>query len=88
MRRRKSAAWGKLKAANQEEQIHTWRNFKNLFGTPPPQKKSYVWTYHENYLCQQNIKLWQFTPEEFDVALRKIKNRRAAGLDEIPPEVW
>ncbi len=24
----------------------------------------------------------------FDSVLRKIKNRKAAGLDEIPPEVW
>ena len=26
--------------------------------------------------------------EELDSVLRKIKNRKAAGLDEIPPEVW
>ena len=26
--------------------------------------------------------------EELDSVLRKIKNREAAGLDEIPPEVW
>ena len=25
---------------------------------------------------------------ELDSVLRKIKNRKAAGLDEIPPEVW
>ena len=29
-----------------------------------------------------------FTQEELDSVLRKIKNRKAAGLDEIPPEVW
>ena len=29
-----------------------------------------------------------FTQEELDLVLRKIKNRKAAGLDEIPPEVW
>ena len=34
------------------------------------------------------IKLRPFTQEEFDSVLRKIKNRKAAGLDEIPPEVW
>ena len=27
-------------------------------------------------------------PEKLDSVLRKIKNRKAAGLDEIPPEVW
>ena len=26
--------------------------------------------------------------EELDSVLRKIKNRKAAGLDEIPLEVW
>ena len=37
---------------------------------------------------QLDIKLGPFTQEELDSVLRKIKNRKAAGLDEIPPEVW
>ena len=37
---------------------------------------------------QVDIKQGQFTQEELDSVLRKIKNRKAAGLDEIPPEVW
>ena len=36
---------------------------------------------------QVDIKLGQFTPE-LDSVLRKIKNRKAAGLDEILPEIW
>ena len=36
----------------------------------------------------QDIKLGQFIQEEFDVALTKLKDRKAAGLDEIQPEVW
>ena len=36
---------------------------------------------------QLDIKLGPFT-QELDLVLRKIKNRKAAGLDEIPPEVW
>ena len=36
---------------------------------------------------QLDIKLGPFTQEELDLAQRKIKNRKAAGL-EIPPEVW
>ena len=36
---------------------------------------------------QLDIKQGQFTQEEVDVVLTKIKNRKAAGLDEIPPEV-
>ena len=35
-----------------------------------------------------DIKLRPFTQEELDSVLRKIRNRKAAGLDEIPPEVW
>ena len=51
---------------------------------------------------QERIKLWKqhfknllgntpkgpFTQEELNSVLRKIKNGKAAGLDEIPPEVW
>ena len=36
---------------------------------------------------QLEIKLGQFTQEELNSVLRKIKNRKATGLDEIPPEV-
>ena len=32
--------------------------------------------------------LGQFTQEELDSILRKIKDSKATGLDEIPPEVW
>ena len=31
---------------------------------------------------------WKSKDEELDSVLRKIKNRKAAGLDEIPPEEW
>ena len=37
---------------------------------------------------QLDIKLRPFTQEELDSILRKIKNRKTAGLDEILPEVW
>ena len=37
---------------------------------------------------QLDIKLGWFTEGELDVVLTKIKNRKAAGLSEIPPEVW
>ena len=36
---------------------------------------------------QPDIKLGQFTQEKLNVVLTKIKNRKAAGLDEKPPEV-
>ena len=35
-----------------------------------------------------DIKLGPFTEEELDSVLRKIITRKAAGLDELPPEVW
>ena len=39
-------------------------------------------------ICNQlDIKLGQFKQEELDSVLRKVENRKAAGLDEIPPEV-
>ena len=37
---------------------------------------------------QLDVKLGQLTQEELDSVLRKMKHRKAAGLDEIPPEVW
>ena len=33
---------------------------------------------------QLDIKIGPFTQEELDSELRKVKNRKAAGLDEIP----
>ena len=36
---------------------------------------------------QLDIKIGQFTQEKLDSVLRKIKNKKAAGLDEIPPEL-
>ena len=37
---------------------------------------------------QLGIKQGPFTLEELDSVLRKIKNRKATGLNEIPPEIW
>ena len=64
--------------------MQLWKqHFKNLLGNP--QKVT-----HEpitKIICKQlDIKLGQFT-QELDSVLRKIKNRKAVGLDEIPPEV-
>ena len=41
-----------------------------------------------NYSHKLDIKLGPFTQEELDSVLRKNKDRKAAELDEIPPEVW
>ena len=47
-----------------------------------------TWKPTESNISKQlDIKLGPFT-KELNLVLRKIKNRKAAGLDEIPPEVW
>ena len=84
--RRKSTAKTKLKATNQQERIKLWKqHFDNLLANPPK-------VTHEPIMGiiskQLDIKLGPFTLEELDSVLRKIKNRKAARLDEIPPEVW
>ena len=84
--RRKSTAKAKLKATSQQERIKLWKqHFENLLGNPPK-------VTHEQIMRiiskQLDIKLGPFTLEELDSVLRKIKNRKATGLDEICPEVW
>ena len=83
---RKRTAKAKLKATSQQDQMHLWKqHFENLLGNPQE-------VTHEPIMRiiskQLDIKLGPFTQEELDLVLRKIKNRKAAGLDEIPPEVW
>ena len=84
--RRKNTAKAKLKAANQPERIKLWKqHFENLLGNPPKITHEPITRIISKQL---DIKLGPFTQEELDSVLRKIKNRKAAGLDEIPPEVW
>ena len=86
MSRRKSTAKANLKATSQQDRMHRWKqHFQNLLGNPPK-------VTHEPIMriinTQLDIKQEPFTQEELDSVLRKIKNRKAAGLHEIPPEVW
>ena len=74
--RRKSTAKAQLKAANQQERIKLG-NQPKVMHEPITRIIS----------VQLDIKLGPFT-QELDSVLRKIKNRKAAGLDEIPTEVW
>ena len=81
---RKSTAKAKLKAANQER-IKLWKqHFENLLANPPNITQEPITRIISKQL---DIKLGPFTKEELDSVLRKIENRKAAGLDEIPPEV-
>ena len=84
--RRKNTAKAKLQAANQQERMKLWKqHFENLLGNPPKITHEPITRIISKQL---DIKLGPFTQEELDSVLRKIKNRKAAGLDEIPPEVW
>ena len=83
--RRKSTVKAKLKAANQQERIKLWKqHLGNLLGKPPKVTHEPITRIISKQL---DIKLGPFT-QELDSVLRRIKNRKAAGLDEIPPEVW
>ena len=89
--RQSTIAWqtinkAKLKAANQQERIKQLKqHFENLLGDPPKITHEPI----TRIICKQmDIKLGPFTQEELGSVPRKIKNRKAAGLDEIPPEVW
>ena len=86
MSRRKSTAKAKLKAISQQERIHLWKqHFENLLGNPP----KVIYEPITRIVSKQlDIKVGPFTQEELDSVLRKIKNRKAAGLDEIPVDVW
>ena len=84
--RRKITAKAKLKAANQQERIKLWKqHIENLLGNQPKVTHEPITRIISKQL---DIKLGPFTQEELDSVLRKIKNRKAAVLDEIPPEVW
>ena len=83
--RRNSTAKAKLKTTNQQERIKLWKqHFQNLLENPPKVTHEPITRIISKQL---DIKLGPFTPE-LDSVPRKIKNRKAAGLDEIPPEVW
>ena len=84
--RRKSTAKAILKAANQQERIKLRKqHFENQLGNPPKVAHEPITRIISKQL---DIKLGPFTQEELNSVLRKIKNRKAAELDEIPPEVW
>ena len=84
--RRKGTAKAKLKATSQQERIHLWKqHFENLLRNPPKVTHEPITRIISKQL---DLKLGPFTQEEPNSVLRKIKNRKAARLDEIPPEVW
>ena len=86
MSRRKSTAKAKLKPTSQEERIQLWKqHFENLLGNPSNVSHETITRIIKE---QFDIEVRHFTQEELDSVLRKIKNRKAARLDEILPDVW
>ena len=84
--RKKSTTKAKLRATNQQERIKLWKqHFENLLGNPPKVTHEPITRIISKQL---GIKLGLFTLEELDSVLRKIKNRKAAGPEEIPLEEW
>ena len=83
---RKSTVKAKLNAANQQESIKLWKqHFENQLANPLNMTQEPITRIISKQL---DIKLGPFTKEELDLVLRKIKNRKAPGLDEILPEEW
>ena len=78
MSRRKSNAKAKLKLPAKRIEYTCGNNISRIYSENLTKIMS----------NQLNIKLGQFTQERLDSILRKIKNKKEAGLDEIPPEVW
>ena len=76
--RRKSTVKAKLKATSQQDRIHLWKqHFENLLGNPLEVTPEPIMRIMNKQL---DIKLGPFTQAELDSVLRKIKNRKAAGM--------
>ena len=81
---RKTYSNSKLKASSQEERLKLWKeHFQNLLGNTPSVSDKPIETITNDTL---NIKLGHFTMTELEAV--KMKRKKAAGLDDIPPEVW
>ena len=82
---RKKNDTGRLNVANPEERLSSWKNhFKTLLGSAPPPNTVPVTQFHEELA----IETGDFTMEELKESIKGLKNNKAAGLDEVPAEVW
>ena len=83
---KKKSSKARIKASSQEDRMNKWKeHFKQLLGNVPTIKKEPT-TPIVNY--ELPIKTGYFTMEELENVLKSTKNSKAAGIDEIPPEVW
>ena len=82
----KKSTKAKIKASNQEERLKKWMNhFQNLLGKSLIVSDSTIEKLIEQEL---EIKTGAFNELELDLVLKNMKNKKAAGLNRIPPEVW
>ena len=83
---KKKSTKAKIKASNQEERLKKWMNhFQSLLGKSPIVSDSTIEKVVEHDL---EIKTGPFNELELDLVLKKLENKKATGLDGIPPEVW
>ena len=83
---RKQSSQGKLKASSQDERLQKWKgHFQMLLGNTPTITDSPISKIIPQPL---NIKTGPFDNEELERVLKRLKNGKASGLDNIPPEVW
>ena len=69
-----------------DDPFEKWMNhFQNLLGKSPIVSDSAIEKVIEHDL---EIKTGPFNKPELDLVLNKLQNKKAAGLDGIPPEVW
>ena len=83
---RKNSTKAKIKASNQEERLKKWMNhFQNLLGKSPIVSNSTIEKVVQHEL---EIKTGPINELEVHLVLKKLKNKKAARLDGIPPEIW
>ena len=83
--RRKSIYRTKIKDVSQEKTLKKWKeHFKYLLGNPSEITDKPI---DEIINGQLDIKLGHFMEKKLDAVLKTIQSRKAAVLDEIPPEV-
>ena len=83
---RKKSTKAKIKASNQEERLKKWMNhFQNLLGKSPIVSNSTIEKVIQHEL---EIKTGPINELEVYLVLKKLKNKKAARLDGIPPEIW
>ena len=80
---RKQSSKAKLKVSSQNDRLSKWKDhFQNLLGRAPVISDQPIQPIISEEL---NIKKGPFSADELEVVLKKTKNRKAAGLDDIPP---